>query len=98
MNVSPSNEEIQATNQAFHENPRRITENTVKTIDVSATSSDSPSMPIKIIVSPSKKFQPTTLPAVQQSIKNPPQQNTEMVILNYYLINLIFINKHALCL
>jgi len=70
------------------ENPRRIPENPVKTIDVSSIGSESPSMPIKVIVSPSKKCQQTSLPAIQQSFKNLPQpfvsqqQNTEMVILN----------------
>jgi len=53
-------------------------------IDVPSISSESPSMPIKVIVSPSKKFQPTSLPAVQ-TFKNPAQpfvsqqQNSEMV-------------------
>jgi len=86
VNVSPSNEEIYANIQTS-ENSRRITENSVKMIDVSSISSESPSMPIKVIVSPSKKFQPTLLPAVQ-SLKNSAQpfvsqqQNSEMVILN----------------
>jgi len=85
VSVSPSNEEIYAKIQSS-ENSRRITENSVKMVDVSSISSESPSMPIKVIVSPSKKFQPTPLPAVQK-LKNPAQpfvsqqQNQEMVIL-----------------
>lgn len=84
MSVSPSNEEIYAKIQSS-ENSRRTTENSVKMIDVSSNSLESPSMPIKVIVSPSKKFQPTSLPAVQL-LKNPAQpfvsqqQNSEMVI------------------
>jgi len=87
VSISPSNEEIYAKIQSS-ENPRRVTENPVKNMDVSSIGSESPSMPIKVIVSPSKKFQPTSLPSVQQSFKNPPQtfvpqqQSTEMVILN----------------
>lgn len=86
MSVSPSNEEIYAKIQSS-ENSRRLTENSVKMVDVSSISSESPSMPIKVIVSPSKKFQPTSLPAVH-SFKNPTQpfvsqqHNAEMVILN----------------
>lgn len=89
MSILPSNEDIYSKIQSS-ENPRRVTaENPVKVIDVqSSIGSESPSMPIKVIVSPSKKFQPTSLPSVQQPFKNPPQsfvpqqQNTEMVIIN----------------
>lgn len=87
MSVSPSTEEIYAKIQSS-ENSRRITENSVKMVDVSSVSSESPSMPIKVIVSPSKKFQPTSLPAVQLFNKNPSQpfvsqqHNSDMVIIN----------------
>jgi len=88
VSISPSNEDIYWKIQSS-ENPRRVTENPVKVIDVqSSIGSESPSMPIKVIVSPSKKFQPTSLPSVQQPFKNSPQsfvpqqQNTEMVIIN----------------
>lgn len=88
MSISPSNEDIYSKIQSS-ENSQRVTENPVKVIDVqSSIGSESPSMPIKVIVSPSKKFQPTSLPSVQQSFKNSPpsfvsqQQNTEMVIIN----------------
>lgn len=82
MSVSSSNEEIYTKIQPS-ENSRRITENPVKMSDASSISAESPSMPIKVIVSPSKKS--TSLPAGQM-FKNPaqpfvsPQQNSEMVI------------------
>lgn len=84
VSVSPSNEELYAKIQALSENPRRLADAPVK-VDVPQTISlESPSMPIKVIVSPSKKFQPPSIPAVQQ-FKNPQlfvsqQQQAQMVI------------------
>lgn len=85
----PSNEELNAKKiQVLPENSRRVTEDSVK-VDVPAINLESPSVPIKVIMSP-KKFHPASqlLPAVQQPFKNPQsfvslQQQTQMVS-NYY--------------
>lgn len=90
VSVSPSNEELYAKIQALSENPRRISDDPVK-VDVPTVSLESPSMPIKVIVSPSKKFQSTSIPAAQQQFKNPQlfvsqQQQAQMVIhFSYYI-------------
>jgi len=97
MSISPSNEEMYAKLHALSDNPRRITENPVKVAPV--FSMESPSMPIKVIVSPSKKNQPSSVPATHQSLKNPPQsfvsqqlQHTKMVIYYYfYYLNIVLI-------
>lgn len=83
VNVPSLNEELSEKIQAS-ENTRRTNEDSMKITDVPIVSSDSSAMPIKLRVSPSKKFQST--PVVQQSFKNPQpfvsQQHTQMVI--YY--------------
>jgi len=86
VSISPSSEEIYAKIQPS-ENSRRITENPVKMSDASSISNESPSMPIKVIVSPSKKS--TSLPAGPM-FKNHTQpfvsqQNSEMVIKKFNL-------------
>lgn len=84
MGVSPLNEELGGKVQAFSEYPPQKNDDPVKVVDV--PNSDSPSMPIKIIVSPSKKFHSTSVPAVQLPSKNSPQpfvsqqSHTQMVI------------------
>jgi len=83
VHVSPSNEELYAKIQALSEKPRQIAEDPMKKVDVPSNSTDSLSMPIKVIVSPSKK---SSLSNIQQTSKNPPQpfvsqqQHTQLVI------------------
>lgn len=90
MSVSPSNDELYAKIQALSENHRKVPEDSLRPTDLPAINSESPTMPIKIIVSSSKKLQPTTPAAVQQqSFKTPPQpfvtqqQHSQMVISHY---------------
>lgn len=66
--------------QALPENTRRNAEDSNKIINIPTISSESPSMPTKVIASPSKKFQSTPIPAVQQPSKNPQPHHTQMVI------------------
>lgn len=58
-------------------------------MDVQAINSGSPTMPIKIIASPSKKFQQTSATSVQQQFKTPQtfvtHQHSQMVINRYYV-------------
>lgn len=96
VNVTPPNEELNSKNLTFNENTQKPTENPAKTTEVLPTHSESPSIPIKVIVSPSKKFQSSSS-SVQPQFKNitqpfatPMQQPTQMVNC-YFICNLVVI-------
>lgn len=71
-----------------------MTDDPVNNAHIPVTNSESPSMPIKIIVSPSKKFQPSLTPSAQQPFV--PQQQIPMVIYYYYFYYYICYNKLVL--
>lgn len=72
-----------------------MTENLAKISEVPTTKSDSPSMPIKVIVSPSKKFQSAPVSTVQPSLKNLTQpfvtQHQPPTLMVIYLIEFMFL-------
>lgn len=55
-----------------------MTENPMKNVDIPVTNSESSLVPIKVIVSSSKKFQPNSTASAQQPFVS--QQQTQMVI------------------
>ncbi|VVC32299.1 RNA polymerase II-binding domain,ENTH/VHS,Subunit of cleavage factor IA Pcf11,CID [Cinara cedri] len=71
--VPPPNDELHAKIQALSENPRKVPEDPLRSTDGAAINSESPTMQTKILVSPSKKFQSTSVATIQQPFKPPPQ-------------------------